>query len=110
MIRDSEKRKLELKGHDDSQFYLFNVRKRKLREAAERWKSRAQIKKHDLLMKEHDEMIYQFDSSAAALHFGDCEKFNKPVVFIPSVCQLETQECFEHRKDTLSVNSQILKA
>lgn len=32
------------------------------------------------------------------LAFGDCAKFNKPVSFIPMTCQLETQQCFEHRK------------
>jgi hypothetical protein len=32
------------------------------------------------------------------LQFGDCSKFNKPVSFIPNVCQLETQDCFQHRK------------
>jgi len=30
--------------------------------------------------------------------FGNCTKFNKPVSFIPETCQLETQNCFIHRK------------
>ncbi len=30
--------------------------------------------------------------------FGDCDKFKKPVSFIPETCQLDTQECFIHRK------------
>lgn len=32
------------------------------------------------------------------LQFGTCTKFNKPVNFIPNVCQIETQNCFTHRK------------
>jgi len=32
------------------------------------------------------------------LNFGMCTKFNKSVTFIPNTCQLETQNCFEHRK------------
>jgi hypothetical protein len=32
------------------------------------------------------------------LNFGMCTKFNKSVTFIPHTCQLETQQCFEHRK------------
>jgi hypothetical protein len=32
------------------------------------------------------------------LNFGLCTKFNKSVTFIPATCQLETQQCFEHRK------------
>lgn len=31
-------------------------------------------------------------------NFGNCTKMVKPVSFIPGVCQIETQECFEHRK------------
>jgi hypothetical protein len=32
------------------------------------------------------------------INYGDCTKLNKPVSFIPNNCQLETQDCFEHRK------------
>ena len=31
--------------------------------------------------------------------YGKCTKFNKEVSFIPNTCQVETQECFEHRKE-----------
>lgn len=32
------------------------------------------------------------------LNYGNCQKLNKPISFIPNVCQIETQNCFEHRK------------
>lgn len=32
------------------------------------------------------------------INYGQCLKFNKPVSFIPAVCQIDTQHCFEHRK------------
>jgi hypothetical protein len=32
-------------------------------------------------------------------HYGHCSKFDKPVSFSPGVCQIDTQECFVHRKD-----------
>lgn len=32
------------------------------------------------------------------LQFGECNKLNKYVSFIPNICQLETQKCFQHRK------------
>lgn len=32
------------------------------------------------------------------INYGQCVKFNKEVSFIPATCQLETQNCFEHRK------------
>lgn len=35
------------------------------------------------------------------LNYGTCTKFKqpKPVNFIPNWCQVETQDCFKHRKD-----------
>ena len=33
------------------------------------------------------------------LQFGNCQKFDKPVSFIPNTCQLDTQGCFKHRRD-----------
>lgn len=33
------------------------------------------------------------------INYGNCSKFNKPVTFIPAICQPDTQHCFKHRKD-----------
>jgi len=33
------------------------------------------------------------------INYGKCTKFNKEVSFIPNHCQIETQECFKHRRD-----------
>lgn len=35
---------------------------------------------------------------AAKINYGHCSKFDKPVTFIPAICQIDTQECFEHRR------------
>lgn len=43
-------------------------------------------------------MKFQFDKSKL-LNYGRCLKFKKQVSFIPNICQVETQECFEHRLD-----------
>jgi len=32
------------------------------------------------------------------LSYGYCKKLNKSISFLPNQCQLETQNCFEHRK------------
>lgn len=32
------------------------------------------------------------------LNYGNCKMFNMPVSFIPGACQINTQECFEHRR------------
>lgn len=39
------------------------------------------------------------ENSSFRINYGNCSKLKKPVSFIPNVCQIETQECFEHRRD-----------
>lgn len=34
------------------------------------------------------------------VNFGTCNKFEKEVTFIPALCQLDTQDCFEHRRNS----------
>jgi hypothetical protein len=38
------------------------------------------------------------EKASHRLNYGDCMKFGKLVSFIPNTCQLETQECFKHRR------------
>ncbi len=45
-----------------------------------------------------NKMKFQFDR-VGLINYGDCLKLNKKVSFIPGHCQLETQECFKHRKE-----------
>lgn len=38
------------------------------------------------------------------IHYGKCtnsgsRKFNKEVQFTPGICQLDTQQCFSHRRE-----------
>jgi hypothetical protein len=77
MIRDLEKYKQSKDFHHKMQLDYFNVIKDKTQD---------------------ETMIFQFDSSKAAIHYGNCSKFDRPVTFIPNTCQLETQGCFEHRR------------
>jgi len=37
--------------------------------------------------------------TSSPINYGHCLKFDKHVTFIPATCQLDTQECFEHRKN-----------
>lgn len=45
-----------------------------------------------------NKMKFQFDKNGL-IQYGNCKKFNRPVSFLPMTCQLETQQCFKHRKD-----------
>lgn len=77
MIRDSDRFKKSLEFHRKLQLDEYEKRQKK-----------------DPNRKE-----FQFDKSAASINYGNCTKFNKPVSFIPDTCQIDTQECFKHRKD-----------
>lgn len=52
----------------------------------------------DLQALERHRKSYEGTGLMDRLAFGNCSKFNKPVSFIPVTCQIETQNCFEHRK------------
>ena len=56
--------------------------------------------KRDLEKLNKHKLSYSGTGLMDNLQFGFCKKLNdKPVVFSPNTCQLETQECFEHRKE-----------
>lgn len=39
-----------------------------------------------------------FFNQEGLINYGHCQKLNKKVSFIPNHCLIETQKCFEHRK------------
>ena len=76
----------------------FDIKRMKILKRVEFWNKKQESEKAKLLLKEVRKMVFQFDESECAIHFGECKKLNKDVSFIPNICQLETQECFEHRR------------
>lgn len=52
----------------------------------------------DFYKLESHKKSYEGTGLMDRLAFGICTKLEKDVSFIPGVLQLETQECFEHRK------------
>ena len=42
---------------------------------------------------------FQFDKSNL-INYGKCFKFKNDVSFIPNICQIETQDCFMHRRES----------
>ena len=45
-----------------------------------------------------NKMRFQFEKDKL-INYGHCLKFDKPVSFLPGICQIHTQHCFIHRKD-----------
>lgn len=50
------------------------------------------------LLSSANKMVFMFDRKGL-IHYGNCDRFKKPVSFIPNVCQLKTQQCFKHRRE-----------
>jgi hypothetical protein len=40
------------------------------------------------------------ENASHRVNYGNCSKLDKPVSFIPNTCQIETQNCFKHRRET----------
>jgi hypothetical protein len=99
MKRDFEKFNEALERHQTWQFSAFELKKKKLIKKSEEWANRGEYDKAKALFEEAEEMKFIFDKSGSMINYGDCLKFNKSVTFIPNTCQIETQECFKHRRD-----------
>jgi hypothetical protein len=76
----------------------FDLARMRIIKSAEEWISKGEPVKAKSLLKEARKMSFQFDESECAIHYGDCSKFEKKVSFIPETIQVETQDCFKHRK------------
>jgi len=101
MVRDSETYKKWLNWHKYLDEKEFIRNKAKAISDAQNHIDNA-IDEHDLRsangnMRVALKMKWQFDKKGL-IHYGNCEKFKKPVSFIPDLCQIETQKCFENRR------------
>ena len=68
---------------------------------SKQWHYDLQLNYHRLIKEKTNDptMRFEYDSSTALIQYGNCNKLNKDVSFIPNTCQLETQNCFKHRRD-----------
>ena len=67
-------------------------------EKSEEWADKEDYIKATSLFNEAENLRFVFDRSKVLINYGNCTKLSKAVSFIPNVCQLETQNCFVHRK------------
>lgn len=100
MHRNTDKFKESQEHHLKMQSDYFKTLRNKVIEKANFWRyKKNDLEKYSDIAMEADRMKFQFDKSAAMINFGTCTKLNKEVQFIPNTCQLDTQDCFKHRKD-----------
>lgn len=102
MIRNFDRFKKSLSDHERWQLNHFNTIKAKKIERSRELINIGKIPEANNLIEDAHKMRFQFDKSSATIHYGDCNKLNKPVSFIPNTIQLDTQECFKHRKELLN--------
>ena len=101
MERDMDKRKESMDLHHKWQLEEYEARKARLWESVQKWKEKGDVDIYETLLKEYNRMRFQFDKAEAMIHYAKCSKLNKDISFIPNICQLDTQDCFVHRKDLL---------
>lgn len=99
MVRDVDRFKKSLEFHKKLQYAAFEGKKNGIIAKAEYYKrEKGDLDKWQNLHDEGNKMKFQFDKKDAILNYGTCSKLNKEVSFIPGRCQINTQQCFEHRK------------
>lgn len=62
----------------------------------------AQAQDNPRLIEKAENMKFQFDREGL-INYGNCQKLNKSVSFLPGLYQHDTQGCFEHRKADLGI-------
>jgi hypothetical protein len=100
MVRDFDKHNESQRLHYHWQLDYFNTVKNNLIKRAKWHKDvKNDLVIWDMLMTEAEEMVFLPNKKEASISYGNCQKFNKQVSFIPNICQLETQQCFENRRN-----------
>lgn len=100
MLRSAERFKASTESHHQWQYDYFCTIRKKLVEKAKKHKDKSyDLEMWDKIMTEADSMKFQFNRNECMINFGHCEKLNKDVSFIPNTCQIETQDCFKHRRE-----------
>lgn len=103
LVRDAEKFKKSLEDHERWQLDYFNTIKQNLLDKADwyddKTKPKYNPKKAENLRKEAAKLRFQFTRKGCVINYGRCDKFDKDVSFIPNVLQLDTQDCFKHRRE-----------
>lgn len=98
MVRDFDRLKASAALRDSWQQATFDANRDSILRDAADYDKRGFPDKAANMRKIASRMKYAFmnDSKIA---YGSCTKFDRPVSFIPETLQLDTQECFKHRRE-----------
>ena len=99
MVRDMGKLKESIELHRKWQFDHFEGRQNRLIAKANEYRlKKGDLETWDKLLRQAEKMKFQFNKKTVTINYGRCSKLDKDVSFIPNDIQLDTQECFQHRK------------
>lgn len=96
--RDIEKYYAVLEQDKKDQLWLFENKKRRAFEKANELIKRNR-EKGLLALEAANKLSYSYQGDPNPTLYGKCKKFDKDVSFRVNTCQLDTQDCFLHRKD-----------
>lgn len=97
--RDTEKYYAQVELDKANQQILFDNKKSRAIEEANKKIKRGDKERGELALKAALSLKHSYQGDVIPLLYGDCKKYKKPISFHPNILQLETQECFVHRKD-----------
>jgi len=98
MVRDVESYNVAIQEDKEQQLYFFNLKKDRLIASAKE-KVKKDAKRGELALKEATSMKFTYIPQKVNINYGACAVRESDITFIPNTFQLETQECFVHRKD-----------
>ncbi len=83
--------------HDDQYFFFRSMKARRIRAARIKYLKNPEKGAQGLL--EATQLSFTYAPQRVGINYGACTKFSTEVSFLPNTLQLETQDCFQHRKE-----------
>lgn len=105
--RDVQKYEQFLLKDKELDLWLFENKKTRAIEKAKKKIQQGQKEKGEIALAAALAMKYAYQAYPIPQLYGHCNKFHKEVTFSPNICQLETQECFVHRKDMAHIKPEL---
>lgn len=96
LLRNLEKYNYFVSKWKEIDIYNHNKQIERLKEKLER---KDEKKKEGYLLELKKLTTGKLNHARPFVHYGKCLKLKKEISFIPGQCQIDTQECFKHRKD-----------
>ncbi len=96
-VRSSEALNASKKRHRQWAAASIRMRRKRFWEEAQKALGAGKRDSCTELLREHSRVTVD-KGYKAGLVFGRCAKYNKPIQTVSNVCQVDTQECFVHRR------------